>query len=253
MFEDAKLKHAWACEHMQELRAEIDNFIQKNRHAIVIETDSDTGDTAITVSFKDPIPPAIPLWIGDAAHNLKTALDYALWELIGLDRGRQHSQLYMPSGDDQKSYEGLCKGISTPRADTKEFLVGLRNHGGPGGKVFLRALHLLDRKEKHTVLTPLAGASRIPHLKIKNSEGVVIEETKNCSFLMEEDGRTHIKVGRGNAVELFEQADTTIEIFLAEFPPMPGPQPALPMLNFMANAVAETLAMFEEFVAARDK
>jgi hypothetical protein len=252
MFENAKLKHSWAHEHIKNLQTAIGRFIQSNRHDISIKTDHDTGDISIAVSFSKPIPPMIALIIGDVIRNLKTALDYATWELIGLDGGGQHPQVYFPSGDTKRNYEATCNGIITPRADTREFFIGLRNHGEPNsGNIFLRGLHLLDRSEKHTIITPLAGATRIPHMKVINPDGVIIGESKNCSFLMEADGRTHIKVGRGNTVQLNQQANTTIEIFLAKFPPLPGPQPAIHMIMFMANAVHDTLVKFEQFVTTR--
>jgi hypothetical protein len=279
MFENAKLKHNWANQHIVNFQAACAQFIQGNRHHIYVQADPN-GGISIELSFDKPIPPTIALMIGDAVHNFNTALDYATWELIGLDKGVQDRYLKFPSGDNKVNYEASCNGINTPRPDTKEFFKRFSNYDGGN---FLRSLHLLDNREKHTTLTALVGATRVPHMKIIDQNGRMIEETQNISFLMEADGRTHFRIRPGHKVELYDQHNTTIEVFIAEFPlvagiappdyagpplplaqPLPGqppsripvvlmdrPQPALPMLHFMSQGVAGALTMFDDFVRTR--
>jgi hypothetical protein len=252
MFEQAKLKLEWGNRHIRNLQTTIDQFIQGNHYDTVEKTDLN-GNVSIAISPRQPIPPAIALTIGDAAHNLKTALDYATWELIGIDGGKQHPGLYFPSTPTQQNHKGLCKAIQTPRADTMDFFIGLKNYGDPPtGNRALRALHLLDRTEKHRVLTPIIGATRIPLMKITNSDGVVIAEDENCSYLPEKDGVVRFNIGAGNTVEL-KTANMTVDIFFAELPPLEGPHPALPMLGSMAQTVHNTLMEFDKFVSGRPK
>lgn len=68
--------------HIREVEAQIGAFTRENRRCVRREDDADTGEIVHRVRFTTPIPDELPLVIGDAAHNLRTALDHLAWQLV---------------------------------------------------------------------------------------------------------------------------------------------------------------------------
>lgn len=248
MFESAKLKLERANHHISDLRAFFDAFINSNPHTLRISSDPN-GYTTIEMRFRDPITPTIPLVIGDAIHNLRAALDHATWELVGSDGGTQDRFLSFPMGQTQRDYEASCKGIKTPRQDTKDFFIRCSAYKGGGGDV-LYALHLLDNVDKHTMLTPLAGASRVS-LKAISADGSSIVQLTDCAVMMGVDGRSRLRVHAGWRVELDQKTNPTIEIFFRDVEGL-GVKSIIPALMHFSNAVADCLRQFQTFVLTRE-
>ena len=49
---------------------------------IVAESDPNTGDQVFKFRVRAPIPVDLSLVIGDAVHNLRSALDHLAWQLV---------------------------------------------------------------------------------------------------------------------------------------------------------------------------
>jgi hypothetical protein len=153
MFNGARLKIGRANQHIADLETAFHTFVKDNPHTIRSSGDPKTGRTIVRVHFDQPIPDTLALIIGDAIHNLRAALDHATWELIGLDGGTQDRYLKFPTGDNRINYEASCKGLKTPREDTKKFFIALAVYKGGAGNI-LYTLNLLDNADKPTVSAP---------------------------------------------------------------------------------------------------
>ena len=244
MFDTAKLKHEWAKKHIANLQSAFNTFVQTSRHTIRASSDPDTDNVALQLSFDEPIPPAVPLMIGDIVHNFRSALDHATWELIGLDGGTQNRRLSFPARGTKQDFNSACDGIETPRADTKSFFRGFEAYEQGSGRIIF-GLHCLSNVDKHRILTPLLGATRIPGVKVINPDGMVIAEYADCSFTMGEGGRTHFSVGRGCRIELDDETNPTIEAFFGDVEVF-RELPIFPMLaEFISIKIAEVIVRFE--------
>jgi hypothetical protein len=107
MFESAKLKLDWSNKHIGDLKSALDLFRQTYPDAVRIDHDVDTGKVTVILYARHevPTPGNLSLIIGDAIHNLRTVLDHAMWELIGLDGGTQDRRTFLPTGDSRQKYE----------------------------------------------------------------------------------------------------------------------------------------------------
>jgi hypothetical protein len=248
MFESARLKLQRAKHHIDNLKTTFSAFVDGNPHTFSVGSNPN-GEVSIQVSFRNPIPESFALIIGDAIHNLRTVLDHATWELIGIDGGTQDQFLSFPARIFQGDYEATCNGIKTPRSDTKKFFVSLAAYRGGSGNE-LHALHALDNADKHTVMIPIIGMTRMQSVKIIGPNGRTIAELENCAFQMGGDGRSIINAGAGCTIELDQQTNPTIDIFFRGVE-MFAMKPAIPALMHLANAVADTLGKFEIFVRDR--
>lgn len=249
MFDSARLKVERAKKHIGDLQAAFESFIQSHPHEFITENDPQTGILTVEVRFREPVPPTLALILGDAIHNLRTALDHAMWELIGIDGGTPDRQTAFPFSKNRKDYEAACKGIKTPCADTKRFFMTLQAcPSGAGEKLY--ALSLLDNAEKHKMLTPIIGAANIGHLEIIDPNGQVYATFSNCAFSMGADGRARmIATGPGFSgftVRFDQAADLSVDMFFGKvefFEWLPLAETLMELVDALDNTIEQLTAL----------
>jgi hypothetical protein len=250
MLESAKLKLDRAKKHIGDLQATFDSFVQRSRHTFLSGSDSNTGEITVELSFNEQIPSDLSLIMADATHNLRTSLDHAMWELIGLDGGTQDRWTTLPTGSNRQNYEATCNGAKTPRHDTKRFLIELAVYkSGAGNDVY--GLHLLDNEEKHTVITPIAGLAKIGKVRFVGPNGGTISTMTNNFLGLDANGRARIAgMGPGITVELDQDANPTIDVFFRD---VEGGRlkSVAPTLMHLCDVVADCLQKFETFITTR--
>jgi hypothetical protein len=79
---------ARARQHIYNLRAEVDGFIRGGSYEVVPEQRSEPGETTYRLRMSQPIPIHFSTAIGDALHNLRSALDCAACEIARRHVGR---------------------------------------------------------------------------------------------------------------------------------------------------------------------
>jgi hypothetical protein len=70
-----------AGEHIEDLRVACDEWLGTDAYRVVREIEPETGYTAHRVKIKEPPPARLGLLVGDAVHNLRSALDHIALEL----------------------------------------------------------------------------------------------------------------------------------------------------------------------------
>src|SRR5258708_5654712 len=99
----ARLKVFRAEEHLENLKEAIRSYIQSDPCTISVEDDGHTVNTLINLTTQpEPIISAI---VGDCLHNLRSALDYVIWELAGTYANRV---LEPPPLGKDKPYFPIC-------------------------------------------------------------------------------------------------------------------------------------------------
>jgi hypothetical protein len=84
-FKDARSKIQWAKRHIYKLIDEYNALFNPDLARLIIEDDSEPGQQRIKAVPITEFPSSIPLIIGDAVHNLRTAFDYIVVAITGLD------------------------------------------------------------------------------------------------------------------------------------------------------------------------
>jgi hypothetical protein len=180
MFESAKLKIDRANHHISDVERQWGVFLKKKIHGIVKDSTTDGTLHSFSVEHMKGFPSEIALTIGDAIHNLRTALDHLTWEVVGRDHGTQDRHLKFPAYHDRTSFEAACNGIVTPSMSVKEMFKALEAF--PRGKGhFLYVLHHLDNIDKHSILTPILQVSKITRMIVRNSAGDILKIIENPS------------------------------------------------------------------------
>jgi hypothetical protein len=81
-FHGARLKVDRANKHIEEIDRNIRNLSDPDTHTVTAGVDPHTGQKLIHYDIPQNIPTNLALVIGDAVHNLRTALDYAWLQTI---------------------------------------------------------------------------------------------------------------------------------------------------------------------------
>src|SRR5215472_4099024 len=110
-FKNAKLKVERGDHHIREYTQTIIAFLQTDFCKVTVEEDGETGNYLVKVDATAPYPPALPTIIGDAAHNLRTAIDYIIVEFTGLDPDWISLPVGKERGEVEASpkYQAICR------------------------------------------------------------------------------------------------------------------------------------------------
>jgi hypothetical protein len=117
----------------------------------VTKLNPDSGKVGFFAQLRD-IPPDIPLIIGDAIHNLRSALDHLAWQLVVAAGNTPNSQTYFPIYETAEGYnkakaKGKVKGFN---ADQMNVLDAMQPYNAGYEPLWL--IHKLNNFDKHNLL-----------------------------------------------------------------------------------------------------
>lgn len=154
-FETSEFSIAWAKDHITEFHRESDAFLNdENAGTFVVETSSNGIWQMIKFKLSKPMPRSLRGRAGDAAFNLRHALDQAICSVFALAGLPTHSS-YFPIADTFETNEKtLSKGrwAKIPQ-DITEIVRGAKPY--KGGNDLLWALNRLTNTNKHGILRPV--------------------------------------------------------------------------------------------------
>jgi hypothetical protein len=163
-FDSPRLKICRAGSHITELNRLLDEFVSQKPVVIVAKLGG------FSFEVQKPFPKDIPLTIGDAAHNLRTALDLLAGDLVHLN-GKSTKGVYFPFANDEIGLDEQIKDKHFDRAaaDVIDLLKTLKPF--KGGDDLLRALHDLDILDKHQLIVPAIGGGTAKHVTLTFPDG----------------------------------------------------------------------------------
>jgi hypothetical protein len=237
--ESAFLKVERAEKHIRDLEGELEAFIARKPHRFIVKNDVKTGQPIIQIRIVEEPPKIFSVIIGDAVHNLRSALDHMVWELVGRDGGKQDERLAFPCSKTRDKFEVAIDKIETPSLWIKQSLKRVEAFKGGAGEVFF-ILNLLDAADKHRIVQPIMRASQIPAFTVYAPNGKIVIRMENCTIADSGPGDS-FPIGNippGGHVELDGDTDCPPDIFLPE---TPFPTQAVIALKSFAGAVKRVL------------
>lgn len=250
MFASARTKLKWAKKHIYDLELAFQAFVERSPYTVSLNGD-EQGRTFVNLRLTEPVPAELGLLIGDAIHNMRCALDHATWELFGLDKGTQDRYTKFPTGADRQSYIAACRGLKTPRDDTKQFFIDLEVFTR-GENAAIYEMHLFDNSDKHVILTPVVAAGRVSSARAVNTEtGKVLVDLKDVVLHTGNVGHgSSFAVAQGVSIEFDKDTKVIPEIFFSKWQHRDG-RAVIPTLLMLTEDVSVILDAFEAFVAER--
>jgi hypothetical protein len=143
-----------AKKHIVDLEAERDQFYLSNPVRFRAENDQKTGEHNWYVAEIKPIPLSFAVIIGDAANNLRSALDHMAYNLVCVGEGAvktfQHAKF--PVGSDLADYKNQrTKALKGMRPDAIAAIDALQPYVGGAGEYFWH-LARINNHDKHKLL-----------------------------------------------------------------------------------------------------
>lgn len=249
VFQGPTLKLERADQHIRDFELTLKDFTRDHGHRVLVHQQQKDGPLFFEILFDAPLPSALSLILSDAIHNLRTTLDHATWELLGIDQAIRNRHTKLPTGNSRVSFEAACKGIKTTREDTIEFFRSLAVYPGGGGET-LYWLALLDNAEKHTILAPVVQAAtveRIVFIDLATNERLPVT---NVTLRPGRTGRSYLQTLPAYGIDCNEKFKTSADVFFDDVEGVPN-QPILPTLTHFRDAVADTLRQFRRFFIMR--
>jgi hypothetical protein len=177
IYETARNKVAWADHHILQIEGRIDEL--RESLAVAAHVNSETGCEFIKCDFADTTQGAfvdeLALRLGDAIHNLKSALDHAWFQTVNRlipskDWERARFPVYPTDKLLEAALQNLEINISAPNF-YKFIIRDIQPYNG--GNIAIRPIHELDIRDKHRLLIPVVHYSSIGDIYVKDQGGKI--------------------------------------------------------------------------------
>lgn len=198
---------------------------------------------------KEPIAEVFALIIGDALHNLRSALDHLATGIARtVDSGAQvhfpmskiRSDLVaprLPKGPAEKAFAAIERALP---GSERLILDDIRPDAGPDERFW--SFHTLNNDDKHNLLIPTVTIAMIENLNIEGFGFL----TKN--FGAGGDATKPFNIFASDQTITIEQSfDTTVDIRLSHIDVLKD-EPAIPALTQIAGIVSHTIDKLEGLI-----
>jgi len=239
-----RLKIERAKKHIKVLDAELDTFCNTKAYVLATKEKPEIEHVTLYIAEIHPIPSELPLIIGDAIHNLRSALDHLVWQLIEAAGGTPNRDTYFPICQSPQQYaSAIGKGeIKTVSSGAEKLIREMQPY--IAGDNPLWYLHQLDIADKHRLLLTVTtrvgawwadiGEMAIPFVQTPRPLILGEEITNIPTTTYKRTGHKNFKLG------------LTITFGKSE---IVAGKPVLETLNGMADFVSSIVSGFEPFLA----
>lgn len=152
-----RLKLCRARHHIGDLDAPLSAFWKTNPYEVFEEVDVKTRQSIYRVRVNNDPPPLLSAIAGDAFHNMRSALDLLIRQLVIANNKTPRKEAF-PISNSETDFDP--SGIGTVRGrisvDAEKVLRDLKPY--KGGNDLLWGLHQLDIIDKHRLLLVVGGA-----------------------------------------------------------------------------------------------
>jgi len=243
MFLGPKLKIKRADHHIEQLNSALVAFCKTDFCRLSIEIDAKEGTNRLVFERTKEIPEEIPLILGDAAHNLRAALDLLACDIVRLAGEEASKFTKFPFRKTRDDLVAALNGgeLKAARADIADLIVdSIQPY--PGGKnAALHVLHELDIQDKHLLITPVLAVAMLI--------GVDFEDANRNRFV-----DATLTVGEGGKLralatsaplKITRQGRPAFDVLFAKGQPFEG-QPVIPTLQQLSKLVSTVIHTVEK-------
>jgi hypothetical protein len=158
-------KFARAKHHFEFFQTEATRYAQQSTGHGVLDADRNVNSAVMDFQMRHPIPPDIPLIVGDCLQNLRSALDYLVWEAVSATGGQPSKRNAFPICTSAKAFgveidKKRLDGIQDPKIIAKIETLQPYNNGNGLKQDPLFVMDELTNISKHRriLLTILKGS-----------------------------------------------------------------------------------------------
>ena len=245
-FTGSRLKIKRAKRHFKELETRFAEWLQSDSFRVSVDKNLDTGNDFFKFTCSEA-PDDIPVIIGDAVHNLRSALDFIAIEIV-TSFGRKPDGIYFPFREtredvitalSQSDIQLLCPQAADIIIDQiKPYKTGNR---------YICSLNKLSNTDKHRLLIPIVSRANFSRVPIEHDDHI---GTKHVNFTFEFRG-TQARSGDvvnspSTHMEIKDHGRPTLAVFFdkSQLAGIPSLQ-VLHLLGHCAERIGYYITLFE--------
>ena len=162
------LKLKRAKHHIEDYIAQAEVIYKRNGPSFFVEDNPSTRERALCINIDTSVPDHFSLIIGDAIHNLRSALDHLTWDIVNPHNPPRPNEVQFPFCRKQESFESALahRQIALAGKEIVDKFSALKPY--PGGDELLYALHQLDIADKHQLIVPVVTMPGFDLLKVRD-------------------------------------------------------------------------------------
>jgi hypothetical protein len=244
-----RLKIERAKQHIRDLDAAISAFLRDHPYTLGAKPHpmSQIRHTTLYVAEVKAVPDDISLIIGDAIHNLRSALDYLMWQLVEAAGGTPGKSIYFPISETAQQYQSTIgnreiQKISPSALDIIESVQPYVTHDQT-----LWLIHQLDIVDKHRLLLTIVAAMDKWGVEFATKGPELWFNEHRIVPLVAGNEITNIPTSTYNR-QAHEDFKLGLDIAFGESE-IPEGELVLHTLNKMADFVSGLVAMFDRFLS----
>jgi len=207
----AFLRTERAGEHLADLEGRIRNFIDTKKDKIPFQFDTDTCQISFSPLYikGDILLDIWPVLIGEIIYNLRSALDYLIFELAFLDSGSEQRDTQFPIEHTPEGFnrrrKPFLKGLSV------KHIAGIEALQPYNGTTWTHLLALLSNPDKHRHLTPV----------VNQAESVIKVSAHAPGELEGVSGHVYrTKNGAGDVLDMHVETDFALNVTFSDGTPI---------------------------------
>jgi hypothetical protein len=233
----ARSKIERAKKHISDFDRERVRFLESNPYVCIPHFDEEESRTDFVLGPLPVMPSELAVTAGDAAHNLRSALDHVACELVR-DAGNPIEGIYFPICKSSEEYIATSgrktKGMPIP---AKQFIDDLMPYCGRNDMLW--GLHQLDIIDKHRLLVHVGTAIANVQLDFSGARTAMALLATKCA--LEE---CYILGSLGRKVEADQGMKFTFDIAFGE-PKVLAGRPVIETFTQMAGYIERIIGYFD--------
>jgi hypothetical protein len=243
-FDGPRLKIRRAKRHVEDARKEIEGFLSRRPYRLVIEAGPDPNSWHVVLRQDELVPYDIALIIGDAIHNLRSALDHMACELVRA-KGKSDDDVVFPilKTNTKGNFGSIIKNSKIGRAgkDVVRLIRGLQPYPGGAGSA-IAALHDIDIVDKHRLLVP-TGKVMVPFPATTIIRGSTITLLLQDKPKLIEDGDILLRTEDVKSLTAGDELNASFNVAFATGTCLEG-EPVTALLRELADYLAQVVEAF---------
>jgi len=250
MFEGPKLKIKRADHHIAQLQELLSAFCKTDFYSLRVEFDPKDGMNVLEFHQAKDIPCDVPLIIGDAAHNLRAALDLLVCDIVraGGAEPTQYTKFALRRTKDEL-IAALDGGIlKAARAGIIELIVDTIQPYVGGKNASLFGLHDLDIQDKHLLITPVFSVTRLTGVDLVDENQNVFT---NTTLVVGGNGKLR-SIATSSPLKITKNGQPSFNVLFDKGNPFER-QPVIPTLHQLSQLVSGVVQTIEQAYLPSDE
>jgi len=226
---------------MLELNEIAEGLSRFDSYSVSVEVHGGKNHLRFTINENKVLSGEASLVIGDAIHNLRSALDVLLRQTIIRFGGTPEKRTTFPIRKGREELEAALGELEKKAA--LEICNLIRDDIKPyrDGNYAIWALHHLDILDKHQFIIPVFAMRAFRGLRVENDEHISFGE--NCHFITDSTSRL-FPIGLEGNLTVKDKGHTSAEMLFPPDVPCEG-QLVVPVINKLKESVSCVVQAFE--------